>query len=170
MMWIVRAGIDSPFYDKFINSQKIYLAWEGEYDLDLSDYEDRDDFKAIVAAETRSTCKSAIAGWASQLIAFSKGMQIDDYVLIPSKFSRTFCLAKISGDYEYDEYDYDGLYHSRNITILTTDIPRNIFPQSITRSLGAFRTIFKAKPEHEAEILSLIESWISEEATTKLNQ
>lgn len=167
MMWIVRAGIDSPFYGKFIKTRKIYLAWEGEYDLDLSDLEDRDDFKAVVAAETRSNCKSAIAGWASQLVAFSSGMKIGDYVLIPAKFSRTFCLAKISGNYEYDESDYDGLYHSRDIEIITTDIPRAIFPQSIVRSLGAFRTVFKAKPEHEEEILNLVESWKTEKEKTE---
>ena len=69
----------------------------------------------------------------------------------------TYCLAIIAGDYCFDKNEKDKLYHHRNIEILEKDIPKTAFSQQVIYSLGAFRTIFKAK--HEDEILKIINKW-----------
>jgi len=74
-------------------------------------------------------------------------MRIGDSVLIPSEFSRSYCLAAINGEYVFDENENEKLYHSRSITIIEQNIPRDIFEQSIIYSLGAYRTIFHVKYE-----------------------
>ncbi len=156
MMWVIRAGQNSGFYDKYLKDSRVYIPWDG-YRFDLSEIEDRASFRAVVEKEKKTENRTSVSNWAGQLFTFTKEISTGDYVLIPSKGSRSYCLAKIAGDYSFDEKDSDKLYHSRPIEILMTDIPRDIFSQSIIYSLGAFRTIFKAK--HEDEIMNMIRKW-----------
>ena len=118
------------------------------------------DFRAIVESEKGTNNRTTISNWAGQLYSFVKEISINDLSLIPSMGSRTYVLVRIVGDYSYEAQDEDGLYHSRRITVLCKDIPRQIFPQSTIYSLGAYRTIFKVRDEKI--ILSAISKWIKE--------
>lgn len=44
MMWIVRAGRDSRYYEKNISDERIYLPWSG-YRFDLGKLANREDLK-----------------------------------------------------------------------------------------------------------------------------
>ena len=155
-MWIMRAGQKALFLDKFLSANKIYLPWDG-YCTSLENVETREDFRELVIKETGSTQRTSISNWAGQLYSFAKEMKVDDYLLIPQAFSRGYILAKIKGDYCFDEQDADSLYHSREIEVVQKDIPRDTFSQSIQYSLGAFRTLFKVKAEDE--VLQTIMKW-----------
>lgn len=76
-------------------------------------------------------------------------MKIGDYVLIPHKSSKKYSLARIIGEYAFGSKAKHQLWHSRRIEMISEDIPREIFNQSIQYFLGAYRTIFKAKQEEE---------------------
>ena len=155
-MWVVRAGQKSGFYDKYLKASRVYIPWDG-YKFDLSSVKERADFRAIVEKEKGTDNCTSVSNWAGQLYTFTQEIQENDYVLIPSRGSRSYCLAKITGEYSFDGKEPDKLYHSRPIEILLKDIPRDIFSQSVIYSLGAFRTIFKAK--HEDEIMNTINKW-----------
>lgn len=155
-MWVIRAGQNAIYYEKFIMSSKVFLPWDG-YKIDLSNLSSRNDFRQTVVREKKIDNRTSISNWAGQLYSFSKEIEVGDYVLIPSKASNTFSLARINGDYEYDENSNDGLYHSRDIVVLVREIPKRVFPQDIVYSLGAYRTIFRAKQEDR--ILAIIEEW-----------
>ena len=159
MMWVIRAGQHSLHYDKYIENSKVYIPWEG-YKIDLSEIKTRSDFRAVVEKEKGTDNRTSVSNWAGQLYTFAQEIEKGDYVLIPSKGSHTYCLARIAGDYYFDKSEKDKLYHSRDIEIVETDIPRDIFSQSVIYSLGAFRTIFKAK--HEDEIMKTISKWKEE--------
>ena len=156
MMWVIRAGQNSGFYDKYLRTSRVYIPWDG-YKFDLSSIKERADFRAVVEKEKKMDNRTSVSNWAGQLFTFTQEIQTGDYVLIPSKGSRNYCLAKITGAYSFDEKEPDKLYHSRPIDILLKDIPRDIFSQSVIYSLGAFRTIFRAK--HEDEIMNTIKKW-----------
>lgn len=156
MMWVIRAGQNALYYDKYIQSSKVYIPWDG-YKLDLSEFKSRSDFKTVVEKEKGADNRTSVSNWAGQLYTFTQEIENGDLVLIPSKGSHTYCLAKITGDYCFYENEKDKLYHCREIEILQKDIPRNLFSQSVIYSLGAFRTIFKAK--HEDEIMKTIDRW-----------
>lgn len=156
MMWVIRAGQNALYYDKYIQNLKVYLPWDGYY-LDLSEIKSRTDFRAVVEKEKGTDNRTSVSNWAGQLYTFTQEIENGDLVLIPSKGSHTYCLAKITGDYCFDKNEKDKLYHCREIEILQKDIPRNVFSQSVIYSLGAFRTIFKAK--HEDEIMKTIDRW-----------
>ncbi|MBR2553387.1 MAG: hypothetical protein IKE94_00885 [Aeriscardovia sp.] len=159
MMWVIRAGQNAIYYNKYIDNSKVYIPWDG-YAFDLSTVESRLEFRSVVENEKGTLNRTSISNWAGQLYTFTREIKIGEYVLIPSKCSQTYCLAIISSEYSFDKNEQDKLYHYRDIQIVEKDIPKNIFPQTIIYSLGAFRTIFKVK--YEEEIMKTIEKWKGE--------
>ena len=156
MMWVTRAGQNSIYFEKFLENSRIYIPWDG-YRLDLSKMTIRPEYRKVVEEEKGTDNRTTVSNWAGQLFTFVHEVKIGDMILIPSKGSRSYCVAKITGDYEYNESEPDGLYHSREFKLLMKGIPRDIFSQEIIYSLGAFRTIFKAN--HEEEIVRMIKKW-----------
>lgn len=156
MMWIMRAGQNSVYYDKFLDESKVFLPWSG-FKQDLSIFTSRPEFRALVEKEKGEVHRTSVSNWAGQLYSFVIEAKNDDLVLIPSKGSHTYCLAKLTGNYAYNENEPEKLYHSRDIKVILKGIPKDIFSQEIIYSLGAFRTIFKAK--HEEEIIRTIKKW-----------
>ena len=156
MMWVTRAGQNSVYYEKYLMNSRVYIPWDG-YKLDLSKIAVRSEYRKVVEAEKGTVNRTSVSNWAGQLFTFVHEIKIGDTILIPSRGSRTYCVGKITGDYEYNESEPDGLFHSREFKLLVKDVPRIIFSQEIVYSLGAFRTIFKAK--HEDEIIRTIKEW-----------
>lgn len=154
MLWLCRAGKGAKYLKYIINNKKIFMPWDG-FRKDLSILKDKDDFMELVRKEKVDASRTSIATWGSQLMNFCRGIKIGDYVLIPTEGSRSFILAKVIGEYQYDEDNELKLYHSRRIKVIYSEIPRESFPQNIQYSLGAYRTLFK--PCDEDEILRIIE-------------
>ena len=156
MMWVIRAGQKSIYYDKYLKESKVYIPWDG-YRMNLGSIMKREDYRSIVEKEKGVNNRTSVSNWAGQLYSFAKEMKKGDYVLIPSKGSRLYCLATIVGDYCFDKDEKDKLYHSHDIKVLENDVPREVFSQAIVYSLGTFRTIFKVKQEEE--IMQAISKW-----------
>jgi len=148
MIWVCRAGVNSVYLDKFIVESKVYLPWEG-FNTDLRSYKSTDEYKTLIIEEKGEHPRTSLSNWAGQLFSLCHAMQKGDYVLIPHKGSRAYTFARITGDYNYCANAKDKLYHSRQIRILMSGIPREVFSQSLQYSLGAFRTIFKVRQEEE---------------------
>lgn len=148
MIWVCRAGMNSVYLDYFLKTQRIFLPWDG-FKCDLRQYKNREEIKKLVREEKGDVAKTSISNWSGQLYTFCWDMSINDKVLIPHKGRRKYTFAKIVGEYTYTENDEKGLWHSRAISIVPGDIPRDIFSQSMQYSLGAYRTIFKVKDENE---------------------
>ncbi len=155
-MWVCRAGENSVYYDVFKEKNTIFLAWKG-FDVDLFTFTDKEELRAFVIKEKKIDNRTSISNWVGQLLSFYKEMLYNEYVLVPSKGSRFYSLARIAGDYEYRKYADSILYHSRSVEFLRHDIPREIFDQDIVYSLGAYRTLFKVK--HEQRVLDTIEHY-----------
>lgn len=146
MMWVCRPGQQGKCYNRFLEEEKIHLVWDG-YRRNLHGLSNISEFRELVIKERNPEGRTTISNWAGQLYAFAVEMKSGDYVLIPGPHSRVYTLARICGDYAFDE-DAD-LPHSRKIEVIQRDIPRESFEQSTQYSLGAFRTVFKVKQETE---------------------
>lgn len=153
-MWICRTGQKALDIEMFLDNNKIYLPWEG-YDEDYSKYVDLCEFRKIVINEKGIENRTTISNWSSQIFQFVNGISINDYVLIPGPQSRFYYLAKVTGGYVYSPTDK--YHHSRDIEFIVKDIPRKIFDQRTQYSLGAYRTLFKAK--NEEYIIEKINEW-----------
>ena len=148
-MWVVRAGRGSVYYEKILREQRIYIPWEG-FCIDLSKYSTRSEYKDIVKREKKTENRTSISTWAGQLFAFVWEIKTGDMVLIPSRASHTYCLAKVTSDYSFNINEPDKLYHGRNIEIIQSNTPREVLPQDLRYSLGAYRTVFRVKQEDKA--------------------
>lgn len=148
MIWVCRAGKNSVYLDTFLQTEKIYLPWEG-FKVDLKQYPSREQIKSLVCMEKGDAARTSISNWSGQLYSFCWEMNAGDYSLIPHLGSRAYTFAKIIGDYEFCDSDPRDLWHSRKMKILLSDIPREIFSQSMRYSLGAYRTIFRIREEEE---------------------
>ena len=148
MIWVCRAGMNSIHLDTFLKTHKVYLTWDG-FKVDLKQFKNREQLKNLVRIEKGDVSRTSISNWSGQLYTFSQEMQVGDYILIPHKGSRYYTFGKVTGDYSFCDSDENGLWHSKNIEILETDIPREVFSQSMRYSLGAYRTIFKVRDEKE---------------------
>ena len=153
-MWVCRSGQKALDIEMFFENNKIYLPWEG-YNSDYSTCTDLADFREIVIKEKNIENRTTISNWSSQLYQFVNGISIDDYVLVPGPQSRYYHLGKVVGNYIYSSDDK--YHHSRNVAFIVKDIPRDIFDQGTQYSLGAYRTLFKAK--NEEYIINTINDW-----------
>ena len=148
MVWVCRAGVNSVYLNTFLSKHNVFLPWDG-FKVDLRLYTDRDQIKKLVREEKGDVARTSISNWSGQLYSFCWEMKVGDYVLIPHKCSRSYTFGELTGDYAFCINDENELWHSREIRILVTDIPREIFSQSLQYSLGAYRTIFKVRDEEE---------------------
>lgn len=155
-MWICRAGYKAKYFEYFIKNKKIYLAWEG-FNIDLNDLMTVQDIRDLVSKEMGSDNHTSISNWSGQLIAFRDGMCVDDYVVIPNANSHTYTLAKIAGDYTFEKESLIGLHHSRRISLIKSETSKEAFTQNLRYSMGAYRTVFKAKEEEK--ILDAFQKW-----------
>lgn len=129
LIWVCRAGKDSIFLDTFLQTQKVYLPWEG-FKVDLKQYSKREQIKSLVQQEKGDVARTSISNWSGQLYSFCWEMNVGDYTLIPHRGSRTYTFAKLVGDYEFCDSVPNGLWHSRKIKIVLSNIPREAFSQS----------------------------------------
>ena len=125
--------------------------------VDLSKYTNKNDFRNLVSNEMQTSNRTSVSNWTGQLIAFSKDMQIGDYVLIPSRNSSSFTITRIKSEYLYCPDNEKGLVHQRRADILLRDIPKAIFPQDVQYGLRAYRTVYRVKQEEL--IIKTIEDW-----------
>ena len=122
--------MNAIYLDTFLNSKKVYRPWDG-FKVNLRQYTDREQLKALVRQEKGDVARTSISNWSGQLYTFCWEMQKGDYVLIPHKGSRSYTFGKLVGDYSFCDSNENELWHSRDIEILITDIPREAFSQSM---------------------------------------
>lgn len=151
MIWILRPGQNACYLDKFLLDNRVYIPWSG-YDTSFESCNEREDFRAVVINEKGELNRTSLSNWSGQLYSFCKEMIVGDFVMIPHKHSHEYTLAKITGNYGYASNEE--LKHFREMRVIASNIPQDIFSQSVRYSLGAFRTLFKVK--HIDEVVSAI--------------
>ena len=156
IVWVCRAGKDAVHYNYCLDHSCVVLAWDG-FIVDLSKYTNKNDFRNLVSNEMQTSNRTSISNWTGQLIAFSKDMQIGDYVLIPARNSSSFTITRIKSEYLYRPDNEKGLVHQRRADILLRDVPKTIFSQDIQYGLRAYRTVYRVKQEEL--ILKTIADW-----------
>lgn len=162
-MCLIRAGKKPVYYDKYLSEKRIYLSWEG-YNSSLQNFSCRKDFHCLVRKEKDTDNKTSVSTGAGQLYSFVCEMKCGDYVLIPSKGSHTYVLAKVKSDYKFIDGKNAELRHYRDVDIIIRDIPKGIFQQSLIYSLGESRTLFSIKQENE--VLKVIREWGDDNETS----
>jgi len=143
-LWLVRAGRNGEYEQKFLEEKKIYLTW-GNLDHDLTKPQDKAEIQDILSRLYPEAKSGKIINNSGQIWAFSKRMEIGDWIVLPSKQKASIHIGEITGAYQYSAAAGSPYYHSRSVKWIETDIPRTNFDQDLLHSFGAFMTICQVK-------------------------
>lgn len=138
-LWLVRAGRQGEYEQKFFGENKLYVTWGG-LNVDLSTLTKQ----ALVAELQRLEPNAPKGKWrnnAGQIWPFAHVMEPGDWVVVPYKTRPAINVAELTGPYVYDRNAQDPFFHSRTVRWIARDIPRTNFDQDLLYSFGAFMTI-----------------------------
>jgi restriction system protein len=138
-LWLVRAGKKGEFETKFIESKRIYLTWDNLTD-DLAALTKEDILGRLVQLYPEAKHKTLV-NWRSQIWPFAHAMQVNDWVVLPSKHKSVIHVGRITGGYIHTTAEPNPFYHYRTIEWLALDVPRDYFDADLIFSFGAFLTI-----------------------------
>ncbi len=139
-LWMVRAGRHGEYERRYLERHRIYLNWDG-LTYNLADIDSMDALQDVLEDFYPDAGRKTLIHHAGQIWTFVKRMKVGDWVVTPSKHKPAIHVAKIIGDYRYDESEGDPWYHYREVEWLQTDIPRSNFDQDLLYSMGAFMAI-----------------------------
>ncbi len=148
-IWLFRAGKHGEYEAKFLSDKKIYLTWN-QLNVDLRLFQTKEALLAHLSKLYPEEKEKTLINWMSQIWPIAHTVNIGDWIILPSKMSRTIHIGKITGDYTYHPNHVDPYYHSRDVDWFAQDIPRERFDQDILYSLGAFLTVCRIK-KNDAE-------------------
>jgi restriction system protein len=141
-MWGNHGGQTGDADTLFLKQNMIALGWDGIGDL--SSLPDREAFKAQVAKVYPHDKPAAVRNNAGQLFRFVQEMQIDDFVIYPSKRDKQIHIGKVVGQYIYQTDNTSGYPHRRPVQWLKA-IPRTQFSQGALYEIGAAMSFFQVK-------------------------
>ncbi|GAJ10550.1 unnamed protein product, partial [marine sediment metagenome] len=140
-LWLNRAGGRGEYERRFLDTDRIYLTWEG-LNNDLSKIKSRSELDKLLKKVYKNSKNTTIRNWLGQIWPFVKEMKEGDWVVLPSKLKpAAIHFAEITGPYTHDAKAEDPYFHYRSVKWMATDIPRSVFDQDILYSFGAFMTV-----------------------------
>lgn len=149
-IWLVRAGSDGQFEQKFLDESRVYVTWN-RLDANLSKLKERSELIDLLESRDPDAKAGKLRNHASQIWPFVFSMEQGDWVLLPSKSQPVIHIGKLTSGYEHNPTGRDPFFHYRTVEWFAQDIPRSNFSQDILYSLGAFMTICQIKRNNAAE-------------------
>ena len=145
-LYLVRAGRDGQFENRFIEDNRIYLQWGRLFaNKNIADIGDYEALKQAALAEAPDDKPKAIINGASQINTFVHRIIKDDLVLLPLKHKPAIAVGKVASDYIFDSANDEGFRHYRNVEWLNPEVSRSVFDQDMLYSFGAFMTICRVQ-------------------------
>ena len=139
-LWLVRAGVHGEYEKKFLDESRIYLTWDG-LSYNLEPLETRDELRTLLEDVYPDAPKKRIDNHIGQIWAFCKGINIGDWIVLPSKQRSAIHVAEVKGGYTFNSGGDDPFFHYRNVEWIVQDVPRSNFDQDLLYSFGAFLTV-----------------------------
>jgi restriction system protein len=148
-LWMVRAGRQGQYLNKFLTENRVYLTWGG-FDVDLAAVADREELRQLVAERYPGHGSVKVANNTGQIWRFAREMMPGDWVVVPDKVAGAINIGEITGDYVFVPTGPDPYFHYRDVKWIVNDIPRTNFPKDILYSFGGLMTIYRVT-RHNAE-------------------
>ena len=139
-LWLVRAGRHGEYEKKFLEENRIYLTWN-RLAHDLSALKNRGQLRTLLEEVYPGSPKGRIANNLGQIWAFSQGIEVSNWIILPSKQKPAIHVAEVKGDYIFDPRGEDPFFHYRAVEWIAKDVPRTNFDQDLLYSFGAFMTV-----------------------------
>lgn len=148
-LWLVRTGKRGEHEKRFLETQRIYLTWDG-LSHDLRTLKDRGELTDLLRQLYPDNPEGKLRKHCGEIWAFVHRMRPKDWVLIASKNNPTINIAEITGSYVFEANAEDPYYHHRGISWLRLDVPRSSFDADLLYSLSVPRTVYQIQA-HDGE-------------------
>ena len=100
-VWLIRAGSQGEYEQKFIQENRVYVTWD-DLDVNLATLGSRNDLIKEMNKRYPDAKKRTIANWASQVWPFAHDIKKSDLIVLPLKMQRTILIGEVSGEYHYE--------------------------------------------------------------------
>ena len=143
-VWVVRAD-GGKYTDDFVAGGYVAVGW-----FDLSSVDSRDEIRRRYEREYRDALAGQVANETGQLAAFRLEMSEGDYVITPAADRESLRYGRIVGPCV--GVPGDGVRDHRNRrTVEWTETPlsRSTLAESLQRTLGSPRTVFRVRQREE---------------------
>jgi len=135
-------GIHTQDDNLFLKNNVIAIGWSDMGDLSAIEAS-REAFKEKYSQVYPNAKKGSIATGAGMLYRFCHEVQIDDYVVFPSKSNREVNIGVIKGEYVYDSSQIEYV-QTRKVKWLK-HLPRTAFSQGALYEIGSAMSFFSVK-------------------------
>lgn len=152
-VWGIHAGKTGDADQLFLNKNVIALGWPEAGDLSTVP-PDRDDFKALVKKAYPDEKDGYYRNAGGQLFRFAHEMKQGDYVVYPSKQTRTIHIGEITGNFHYDPKTLPQYPQQRTVKWLKK-FPRTNFSQGALYEIGSALSLFQVR-NYAEEFLSAL--------------
>jgi restriction system protein len=156
-IWLIRAGSQGQYEQKFLNEKRVYVTWDG-LNQNLSNMTERCQLIEVLGNNDPDAKPKKLINHASQVWPFAHAIQVGDRVMLPSKVQPVIYVGKITSDYRHDETGEDPFFHWRSVEWLHEPVPRSHFSQDLLYSFGAFMTICRIKRNNAEERINAMEA------------
>ena len=148
-VWLVRAGGQGEYEQKFIQEGRIYVTWD-QLNVDLSQLATREALVAVLKENYPESKPAAISNWGGQIWPFFHDMKKGDLIVLPQKLQPGISIGEVNGDYQYEPNGLSPFFHWRSIKWIAESIPRSNFGKDLLFSFGALMTICRIQ-KNQAE-------------------
>ncbi|WP_211828728.1 restriction endonuclease [Kistimonas asteriae] len=139
-VWLVRAGAQGQYEQRFLQEKRIYLTWD-DLDISLYSFEDRGELITHLGQLYGDEKPKRLINNASQIWPFAHAMKLGDRVILPSKTQPVIYVGTITSEYQHKSGAENPYFHWRSVEWETEGVPRSYFSQDLLYSFGAFLTI-----------------------------
>lgn len=155
-VWTTKGGRSGEREERLLANGLIGGGWEQLPNLD--DVESRAGLASIYLESYPDASAKTRSNYVGQLWSLIRRMEDDDLVVLPLKTTGTVAVGRISGVYAYRTDLGDDLHHTRPVTWIEKDVPRDAFAQDLLYSFGAFLTFGRVRRlDAETRILAALE-------------
>ncbi|WP_422448517.1 MULTISPECIES: restriction endonuclease [unclassified Endozoicomonas] len=152
-VWLVRAGSQGQYEQKFLQDKRIYLTWD-DLNIPLDQLQERSELMTQLQQTYGDEKPRRLSNNVGQIWPFAHVMKQGDRVILPSKQQPVIYVGVISSDYQHQMDAENPYFHWRSVQWEPEGVPRLHFSQDLLYSFGAFLTICQIKRNNAEERLS----------------
>ena len=135
-IWLIRAGLNDRYEQKFIEDGRIYVTLPG-LSVNLAILPDRDGLSQAMTRSYAAESPRRLNSLVNQIWPFAHEMNKGDLVLLLHAQKPAITVGEVTSDYRFEHAAVDPFYHWRSVNWIATDVPRSHFGSDLLLSLNS---------------------------------
>jgi restriction system protein len=152
-IWLIRAGENGRYEEKFLQDSRIYVTLPG-LSVNLAILPDRDGLSKAMARSYTSEKPQRLNSLVNQIWPFAHEMNKGDLVLLLLARQPSVTIGEVTGDYRFEHAAADPFYHWRSVIWIAREVPRAHFGTDLLLSLSSRLTFSRIRRNNAEQRLA----------------